>query len=164
MIFFQLAEQLKSLNNLLILLNDSQYKQANAFLGNASIGGHTRHIIELLKCATDGYQSGEVDYLNRVRNLSLETNRQLAMQELTSLQYEIVKADKLLRLVAETDEVDSSRFVGTTYFRELVYNAEHTIHHLALIRVGLREMNLDIVGEEFGVARSTLTYRLSKKM
>ena len=162
MVFIQLAEQLKSLNNLLILLNDRQYTQANTFLGNASIGGHTRHIIELLKCASDGYHSGEVDYLNRVRNLSLETDRMLAMQELVNLQTQIIKKDKSLRLSTESDDIGSPGFVNTTYFRELVYNAEHTIHHLALIRVGLREMKLDIVGEEFGVAYSTLKYRLSK--
>jgi hypothetical protein len=162
MVFIQLIEQLKSLNNLLILLNDRQYSQANAFLGNASIGGHTRHIIELLKCATNGHQSGKVDYLNRERNLSLETNRLLAMQELESLQSQIIKMDKSLKLAAEGDEIDSPDFVNTTYFRELVYNTEHTIHHLALIRVGLREMKLDIVGDEFGVAHSTLKYRLSK--
>jgi hypothetical protein len=162
MVFFQLVAQLKSLNNLLILLNDSQYTQANTFLGNASIGGHTRHIIELLKCATDGYHSGKVDYVNRVRNLSLETDRSAAMQELESLQSQIGKKDKALSLAAESEEINSPGFVNTTYFRELVYNTEHTIHHLALIRVGLREMKLDIVGEEFGVAHSTLKYRLSK--
>ena len=68
MIFIQITEQLKSLSNLLLLLNDRQYNQKIAFLGNASIGGHTRHIIELLKCVTDGYFSGTVDYLNRTRN------------------------------------------------------------------------------------------------
>ena len=162
MVFIQLIGQLKSLNNLLILLNDRQYTQANSFLGNASIGGHTRHIIELLKCTTDGYHSGKVDYLNRTRNLSLETDRMLAMQELERLQSQIIKKDKSLTLTTESDEIDSPGFVNTTYFRELVYNAEHTIHHLALIRVGLREMKLDIVGEEFGVAYSTIKYRLSK--
>lgn len=163
MVFIQLIEQLKSLSNLLILLNDRQYTQANDFLGNASIGGHTRHIIELLKCATDGYQSGKVDYLNRVRNLSLETDRSLATQELENLQSQIIKKDKALRLAVEIGEIDSPGFVNTTYFRELVYNTEHAIHHLALIRVGLREMKLDIVGEEFGIAHSTLKYRLLKK-
>ncbi len=162
MVFIQLAEQLKSLNNLLILLNDRQYTKANAFLGNASIGGHTRHIIELLHCATDGYQSGNVDYLNRVRNLSLETDRFLAMRELESLQHHIIKKDKALKLTVEIDDFDSPGVVDTTYLREVVYNSEHTIHHLALIRVALREMNLDIVGEAFGVAYSTLNYRLSK--
>ena len=78
-----MTEQLKSLTNLLLLLNDRQYNQKILFLGNASIGGHTRHIVELLKCVTDGYSMGRVDYVNRVRNLSLETDKLLAAQELT---------------------------------------------------------------------------------
>ena len=41
MIFIQMTEQLKSLSNLLLLLNDRQYNQKIVFLGNASIGGHT---------------------------------------------------------------------------------------------------------------------------
>ena len=157
MVFIQLIEQLQSLDNLLILLNDKQYGQNNQFLGNASIGGHTRHIIELLKCAVDGYDTGKVDYFNRVRNLSLESNRFAAMQELESLQSLIIRTDKELKLTLESPAPPA--YVRTTYYREIVYNTEHTIHHLALIRVALREMNLDIVGDDFGVAHSTLKYR-----
>jgi len=163
MIFFHLSEQLKSLKNLLFLLNENQYSYKNIFLGNASIGGHSRHIIELLKCATEGYKSGTVDYLNRVRNLSLEEERSVAIQELESLQNQIRKRDKEMKLIVEGDATTASNFVTTTYYREIVYNTEHTIHHLALIQVALREMKLDIVGDDFGIAYSTLRYRLSQQ-
>ncbi len=162
MVFYQLSDQLKSLKNLLFLLSDDQYCYKNIFLGSASIGGHSRHIIELLKCATEGYPSGTVDYLNRVRNLSLEEERHVAIQELENLQDQIRKRDKEMRLVVESDESTAPHYVTTTYFREIVYNTEHTIHHLALIRVALREMKLDIVGDDFGIAFSTLKYRLSR--
>jgi hypothetical protein len=162
MIFFQLTEQLKSLRNLLLLLEDDQYVFKNIFLGKASIGGHSRHVIELMKCATEGYHSGTVDYLNRVRNLALEENRDLAILELENLQHQIRKADKEMKLIVEGDSSTASNNVTTTYYREIVYNTEHTIHHLALIRVALREMQLDLVGEDFGVAHSTMKYRMSK--
>jgi hypothetical protein len=162
MIFFQLSEQLESLKNLLHLLSNEQYCFKNIFLGNASIGGHSRHIIELLKCATEGYDSGTVDYLNRVRNLELEANRDKAIQELGSLQEQIRKSNREMKLIVEGDHIDLPNNVDTTYYREIVYNTEHTIHHLALIRVALREMQLDIVDEDFGVAHSTIKYRMSK--
>ena len=158
MIFFQLTEQLKSLTNLLLLLNDRQYNQKIIFLSNASIGGHTRHIVELLKCVTDGYNLGKVDYINRVRDLSLETNKMLAAQELTNMINEVTQPDKLIELVTEDDEDGQINVVRTTYFREIVYNTEHAIHHLALIRVALREMKLDIVDDNFGMAYSTVKY------
>ena len=153
-----MTEQLKSLTNLLLLLNDRQYNQKILFLGNASIGGHTRHIVELLKCVTDGYNMGRVDYVNRVRNLSLETDKILAAQELTIMINNVTQPDKHMKLVTECEEGGLINIVRTTYFREIVYNTEHAIHHLALIRVALREMKLDIVGDEFGMAYSTIKY------
>jgi hypothetical protein len=140
------------------LLNDKQYNQKIAFLGNASIGGHTRHIIELLKCATDGYNTGIVDYLNRVRDLAIETDKSFAMQELSLMVEQIIQSDKQMNLVIESCEESATNYVITTYFREIVYNAEHAIHHLALIRVALREMQLEIVDDDFGMAYSTIKY------
>jgi hypothetical protein len=162
MIFIQITEQLKSLSNLLMLLNDKQYNQKSSFLGDASIGGHTRHIIELLKCATDGYHTSIVDYLNRVRNLAIETDKSIAIQELNFVTNQIVKPDIQMKLVIESGEENSAEYVTTTYFREIVYNTEHAIHHLALIRVALREMNLEIVGDDFGMAYSTIKYLASQ--
>jgi hypothetical protein len=68
MIFQQLSQQLASLKNLIELLDHRQFTQKVEHLGNASIGGHTRHIIELLQCAIDGHHTGTVDYINRKRN------------------------------------------------------------------------------------------------
>jgi hypothetical protein len=162
MIFIQITEQLKSLSNLLLLLNDRQYKQKIAFLGNASIGGHTRHIIELLKCVTEGYTAGKVDYFNRERNFLIETDRSFAMGQLELMTNQIMQPDKQMKLVIESGEEDLPSYVNTTFFREVVYNAEHAIHHLALIRVALREMKLEIVGDEFGMAYSTIQYLASQ--
>lgn len=158
MIFIQMTEQLKSLSNLLLLLNEEQYNQKIVFLGNTSIGGHIRHIVELLKCVTDGYNLGTVDYLNRQRNLALETNKTLATEELIMMINKVTQSDKQMNLVTEPGEDGLMNVVSTTYFREIVYNTEHAIHHLALIRVALREMKLDIVGDDFGMAYSTIKY------
>ncbi len=156
MIFIQITEQLQSLSNLLLLLNDDQYKKTNELLGNASIGAHTRHIIELLKCVTVGYNKGMVDYVNRIRNLSLEQDKDLAIQELNLLLECVKRDDRPMLLIAETE---ASNCIGTTYLREIVYNTEHTIHHLALIRVALRVMKMDVVAQDFGMAYSTIKYQ-----
>lgn len=153
MIFSSLTDQLHSLTDLLLLLSNKQYNQKVAHLGNASIGGHTRHIIELLKCVLDGYDKGIVDYINRQRNLSLETDRQLALQQLHLLSRAIINPDKPMHLITECDAV-----VTSSFYREIVYNAEHTVHHLALIKVALREMNLNFTSDDFGMATSTIKY------
>ena len=162
MIFLQLTEQLRSLKELLLQLDKEQYIKKITYLGNASIGGHTRHIIELLKCVTDGYQHCKVDYVNRVRDLSLETNVAIALEELDMLAENIFQPDKQLLLVTDCDATGKAIPVITTFYREIVYNAEHTIHHLALIRVALREMQLSVVDENFGMAYSTIKFLSSK--
>jgi hypothetical protein len=156
MIFLQLKQQLQSLSNLLQLLNKQQYNQQIAYLGNASIGGHTRHIIELLKCVLDGYDAATVDYVNRTRNLSLETDLSIASKEIAVLTGQLIQPDKRMKLATE---YDSHELVYTSFYREIVYNAEHAVHHLALIKVALREMELDITDDYFGMAPSTIKYQ-----
>jgi hypothetical protein len=162
MIFIQLSEQLQSLKKLLSSLDNKQYNERIPHLGNASIGGHTRHIIELLQCAFTGYHSGQIDYANRCRNLQLETDRTFAQSVLQELNNSVQLPDKLLTLsVEEIDGGIQHPDVNTTYFREIVYNTEHTIHHLALIKVAIIEMKLDIVDNNFGMAYSTIKYKAS---
>ena len=164
MVYTQLAEQLSVLSNLLLTLNDQQYRNKINYLGKASIGGHARHVIELLKCATSGYDAGIVDYVNRERNMSIEDDRMAAIKEINMLLQKIIQPDKQMKMVAEAGECLSAIAVTTTFFREIIYNAEHTIHHLALIKVALREMNLDIVADDFGMAYSTVRYLSENKM
>lgn len=159
MIFQQLAQQLNTLRALLSTLTDQQYTQKVFHLGEASIGGHARHILELLVCATHGYSTGTVDYQNRTRNLVLEQDRLLAQQILGDLEGQLQKPDKRLNLFVEESHGSATGPVSTTYYREIVYNTEHTIHHLALIKVALVEMRLDVVDATFGMAYSTLKYK-----
>ena len=159
MIFQQLSQQLLSLIVLLRSLSNEQYSRKIKHLGNASIGGHTRHIIELIQCVNKGYDSDTIDYLYRIRNLDLENSKSLALEVLLEIEKDLMKADKNLKMVVENTNLDCS--VNTTYFREVVYNTEHTIHHLALIKVALLEMKLDLVNHDFGMAYSTIQYQAS---
>jgi hypothetical protein len=53
--------------------------------------------------------------------------------------------------------------VNSCVERELVYNIEHAIHHMALIKIGLRaEFSSVIIPDSFGVASSTLRYDQSR--
>jgi hypothetical protein len=159
MIFLQLSQQLQALGNLLSTLNDKQYSHKIEHLGNASIGGHTRHIIELLQCAVNGYVTGQVDYVNRARDLVLQSSKAMAQAAISQLQSKVNLPDKKLSMVLEEIEGSIDTAVTTTYFREIVYNTEHVIHHLALIKVALIEMNLNIVDDNFGMAYSTIKYQ-----
>jgi hypothetical protein len=49
--------------------------------------------------------------------------------------------------------------IQSNYYRELLYNLEHCIHHQALIKVAVLQLENISVNENFGVARSTIEYR-----
>ena len=161
MIFLQLKEQLNSLSHLLSVMDNDQYTRKLDYLSSSSIGAHTRHIIELLQCVIIGYTFNKVDYHNRIRNLLLENDKKAACVEIEILLQSIDKPDRKIELEMEFNVDAFHTKVYSTYFREIVYNTEHTIHHLALIKVGLHEMQLKLVDDTFGMAYSTIQYKSS---
>ena len=148
------------LNETLNQLSDGEYKQTSKILFNASIGQHVRHIIELFQCLEAGYESGVVNYEKRKRDFRIETSKELAATLLKEIYLRLERPDKKIILEAE-DYCESGEVISihSNYFRELAYNLEHTIHHMALIRVGINEVSSIVLPDEFGVAYSTVKFR-----
>lgn len=141
-------------------LSQEQYVQPCKTLFNATIGQHVRHIIELFQCLESGYGSGLVNYEKRKRDLRIETDKAFASGLLIEVHQGLEKANKALKLEACYDEHDTEPLtLDTNFYREVAYNLEHTIHHMALIRVGITEVSDIELPEEFGVASSTIKYR-----
>lgn len=159
MIFKQLNEQLGFLSEMLTKISPEHYTAKSVYLGDVSIGQHTRHIIELWKSIVAGYITGEIDYDDRKRDIRIELDTDFAQQEVEFLLKHTCVKDKPIKLLAAREENGDAFFANSSYFREVVYNTEHTIHHMALIKVALREKNLDIVHQNFGMAYSTLSYK-----
>jgi hypothetical protein len=157
MIKQSLKEQLSNLQDLLHQLDDEQYTYRSAMLHHSTIGQHVRHVIELVQCLVLAYDQGTVDYDNRKRDERIETVRSFALLQLNELRDAIDRPEKTLRLRISTGgSIDT---VQTGYNREVFYNTEHAIHHMALIRVALKEMELDVVSDNFGVAYATIQYK-----
>jgi len=152
-VFVQLSETLNQLSN-------DEYSRSSTILMKATIGQHVRHIIELFQCLEKGYDTGLVNYEKRKRDYKIETDKQLAVDLLKEVYRNIEKPNKTIILEAE-DYCDEVQIVSipSNYYRELAYNLEHTIHHMALIRVGVNEVSSVVLPEEFGVAYSTIKYR-----
>lgn len=159
----------KVIENVFIQLTDSldqltaaEYSQPSKILFNASIGQHVRHIIELYICLYNGYETGTVNYEKRKRDIRIETDKGLANELMQMICNNIDKPDKELLLDSNYDEQSTDSIIVTTnYYRELLYNLEHTVHHMALIRVGINEVSSITIPEGFGVATSTIKYQKS---
>ena len=141
-------------------LTNEEYGLPCKTLFNASVGQHVRHVIELYVCLFAGYETGYVNYDERKRNARIETDRDFAIEHMHDIIREIERPDKDLILQANCHETTAGTLpINTNYFRELVYNLEHTVHHMALIRIGMHEVSNILLPEGFGVAASTIKYR-----
>lgn len=152
-IFVQLHETLDK-------LTPEQYTASSKSLFNATIGQHVRHIVELFQCLENGYEPGLVNYEKRKRDKQIETDKDLAIHLLYQICNNLVKTDKKLQLEMSYDDVSNEVInVESNYYREVVYNLEHTVHHMALIRVGVSELTDIKLPDGFGVATSTIKHR-----
>lgn len=150
----------KNLNDLIALLDQitgCDYSKQCPALSNASIGEHTRHIIEMFQCLQNNYEQGLINYDSRGRNIVMQTDPVFAMECIIAIQENLKKDNKELQLqqIIDKDEIR----IETNYFRELLYNLEHCIHHQALIKVAILDCKDITINPDFGVARSTIEYR-----
>ena len=148
------------LEQVILQVNDEEYSKPCTTLFKNTIGQHVRHIIELFQCLEDGYEPAIVNYEKRNRDKRIETDRNFARQLLSDIYRGLERSDKHLTLEASYDDLGTIPIrINTNYFREIAYNLEHTIHHMALIRVGLAEVTNLQLPENFGVASATVKYR-----
>ncbi|HEV3250514.1 MAG TPA: hypothetical protein VGZ71_06155 [Puia sp.] len=157
----------QAVNNVFVQLTGSleqlsvdQYVRPCDVLFSNTIGQHVRHIIELFQCLEKGYENGTVNYENRKRDIEIETDKFLAGKLLKQIVAGLHKPNKTLQLEASYDDSSTKTiFIESNYYREIAYNLEHTIHHMALIRIGINEVSSVLLSEDFGVASSTLKHR-----
>jgi hypothetical protein len=141
-------------------LTNLEYSASLPILNGSSIGGHVRHVAELYQCLLTGLDSGIVNYENRERDRELEQNVQKAIFVLDDICDRISQQNSELVLQGNFSETDDDDIVvGTNYYREVIYNLEHCIHHMALIRIGLSALGVTNLPHNFGVAPSTIKHQ-----
>lgn len=146
---------LQELIDFLCIVESEHYTKPSEILSRATIGQHVRHSIEMYQCLLTGYEIGSIDYGKRKRDIVIESSPEYAIDCLKEIINSVELSDRSLTLH------NNDEHFSTTFKRELFYCDEHTIHHLALIRVGVNEIGGYQLNESFGVAPSTIKYRQS---
>lgn len=142
-------------------LSQDDFTRSLPVLMDSSIGMHYRHIIEFYGVMFAGAESGEINYDNRQHDSDLEQSREKCIEGLEGIRKLITLDPALqLKLSGSYDRESDARFtLPTTFERELVYNIEHAIHHMAIIRIALQHEFTDFgLSEAFGYAYSTLKH------
>ena len=111
----------------------------------------------MFQCLNVQYSEGVVNYDSRKRDRSIETDINTAKVAIENCLNELEKPNKSIRLVQMIEGYEIT--TESNYNRELLYNLEHCIHHQALIKVAVLQLESVQISESFGVAPSTLEYR-----
>lgn len=144
-------------------LSEEDFKKPIDTLSGSSVGQHIRHTIEFFLCLMDGANKGEINYDERRHDKFIETDRKLAISVIQSIdEFLASKIDDHPMNLAANYEVEGEEVVSipSSFYRELAYNIEHAIHHMALIKIGVRAIGEHIkLPQHFGVASSTVRYQ-----
>ncbi len=151
--------QLQSLQNILLQINDTDYSLPIPTLKGASIGKHTRHIVEFYQCLLFNVTDNTVNYDKRNRNLLLEENVKYTLDYITEIIDNIERIDTNKRLLLASIFDDKEYVMETSLYREINYNVEHTVHHLAIIGIAIPlHFSYINTSANFGYAQSTIDY------
>lgn len=151
---------LQQLNILLKQLSDAEFSRPIPALSGNSIGKHVRHVLEFYQCLIASAADGVVDYDKRERNPRMETDTTFCSAEITRISktLEGITPEGSLAMVVSFQDGNPEK-INTTFSRELAYNIEHAIHHMAIIKIAVIQGFPDIqLDESFGIAYSTLKY------
>lgn len=143
-------------------LDDGEYARPSESLSSSTLGQHLRHTLEFFFCLEQGLREGVVNYDRRERNEWIEQSRLAGLGAVERARGFVasLKDDRSLRLEVGYDRAsDSTIVVDTNVHRELIYNIEHAVHHMALMKIGLREVAPHVqIPADFGVSVSTLRH------
>jgi len=155
-ILMQLAQVVGQLTN-------ANYARPLDVLSGNTIGKHVRHILEFYQLLVNSAQSGYLNYDRRERDLVLEVDADEALRRIGALDRTIHRLDLNQPLNLEADlsvNGEQSIQIPSSFARELLYNLEHGIHHMALIQVAVRDSFPGLeLPDNFGVAYSTVQHQ-----
>jgi uncharacterized damage-inducible protein DinB len=133
---------LNQLGDVIHKIKDQDFIKPVPTLNNSTIGQHVRHTLEFFTCLMNR-NNHIINYDERDHDKIIETDRLLAAAVIDDLKVFLDKSTDNIKLLLEASYslLDSDvTVIETNLFRELAYNIEHAIHHMAIIKIGLKEI------------------------
>lgn len=154
---------ISQMTDLLGKIAGETYAQPLQLFNGSSIGQHFRHIVDFYGCLSRGVADGRVDYAQRQRDPRIETEPNYAANVLREFFDKMngMEETAMVEVVADfsSDFNESRPVVQSTVGREMMYAYDHAVHHLAMIKMGLKAAAPQVeVDKNLGVAPSTVKH------
>jgi hypothetical protein len=160
--FALLEISLWQLADLLAVTSDEQYIQKPVGVIPSSLGGHVRHCLDHFEALCSGAATGTMDYDDRERGTTVESDRFAAQQSIRRLRdrMALLDASMLTRTVRVMSMLSSDGIsieALSSLGRELAFVLSHTVHHNALVAAMCKTLSIPIP-ERFGFAPATIAH------
>ena len=154
---------LGQLSNIVKNIQPEDFTKEVPTLNNSTIGQHIRHTLEFFTCLMNNHHSGYINYDERDHDKVIETDQLIAQAVIEDLINFLDNNTEDKPLVLEANYAfndEAGTKLNTNLHRELAYNIEHAIHHMAIIKIGLKQVAPYVdIPSHFGVAVSTIKYQ-----
>ena len=154
---------LNQIDEVLAQISEEDYRKPITTLSNATVGQHVRHTLEFFQCLKSGVERGVVNYDLRTRDEEVQSEPARARQVILALKEFIdnTTVDTPVSFEVNYGETEEApQIIPSNFERELSYNIEHAVHHMAIFKIGLNEVAGYVsIPDGFGVAVSTLRYQ-----
>jgi hypothetical protein len=153
---------LEQLNDYISLVDDDQYTRASSIFPAGTVGKHIRHTLDHFRCSINTPSCEMIDYDHRARGVSVETDRNAAMSEITDLRSSLGGFDEGQLNMSVTAQVMCSgdgccAELQSSRGREIFFALHHAIHHNAILKAIASEFDIKL-DPGFGTAPSTINY------
>ncbi len=156
---------LGQLSNIVRQIDSVDFSRPSKALSNSTVGQHLRHTLEFFICLEKGFDIGVVNYDQREHDPLIETDQFLALSVICRVNEFVSDRNANRPLMLEVGyerDNENSQSIETNFYRELTYNIEHAVHHMAIMKIGLREVApYVVIPSDFGIAISTIRHKES---
>lgn len=129
----------------------------------STIGKHFRHIYDFFNCLVIQNDQVNIDYCVRGRDERIESEVHHSIEAFQKLKIEISSLNETREITVHADfEIKNGErpVVNTSIGREIMYAYDHAVHHLAIVKIGLKAIRPDLkINQDLGVAASTLRHQ-----
>lgn len=139
-------------------ISDEEYSNTTIAPYYSSIGGHTRHILDVFDCIFEGLPTSNVNLIKRKRNTLVENKTDEGIRYFKSIIAKLVSIENrdLNEIIQVTDDLGEGIVTANyTIASALIQAHSHAIHHFASVGYVISQLGIDLPDEDFGFNPTT---------
>lgn len=157
------VQLLHQIIELIELIDSKDYNRPLEIYNLSTMGKHFRHIFDFFNCLVAQSALYEVDYCRRDRNERIEDNKDYSIAAFEALKNGLFQLNEETEIMVHADfEMEDGHrpIVKTSIGREIMYAYDHAVHHLAIVKIGLKSIRPELqINDSIGIAASTLRHQ-----